>query len=71
LTLGSLTPRSNTLDGVDKFSLDLGLDVEYYLKIVKSEYVDPFWGSTSLYEFGKQENVVPRDPNVPKVEFKY
>lgn len=62
---------SNTLDGTDHFKLNIGLDVEYFLKLVTSEYVHPLWGASRFYEFSKQENIVDRDPRVPKVEFKY
>ena len=47
------------------------MDVEYYLKLVTSEYVDGLWGPQPFYEFSRHENVVARDPNVPKIEFKY
>ena len=71
VTRGALSTRSNALDGVDHFKMDVGMDTEYYLKIVTSEYVHPLWGSQGFYEFSNQQNIVDRDPRVPKVEFKY
>ena len=51
--------------------MKVGLDAEYYLKIVSSEYVHPIWGKEQFFEFSHMENIVERDPNVPKIEFKY
>ena len=41
VTRGALSTRLNALDGVDHFKMDVGMDTEYYLKIVTSEYVHP------------------------------
>jgi len=51
VTRGSLSAMSNVLDSTDHFKLATGLDTEYYLKIVSSEYVYPIWGSENFYEF--------------------
>ena len=51
LTKGSLSARSNTLDGTDQFKMEIGLDAEYFLKIVTSEFIYPFWGKERFYEF--------------------
>lgn len=36
VTRGYLSPRSNSLDGHDNFKMDIGMDTEYFLKIVTS-----------------------------------
>jgi len=36
LTYGEISKQSNSLDGTNKYNLEIGLDTEYYLKIVSS-----------------------------------
>jgi len=62
---------SNALDGWDHYNMKVGLDGEYYLKIVSSEFVHPLWGKQPFFEFSHLENIVERDLMVPKIEFKY
>ncbi len=59
------------MDGTDHFKMEVGLDAEYYLKIVSSEFVHPIWGKKPFFEFSHRENIVERDLRVPKIEFKY
>jgi len=51
LTYGSYSKASNSLDKKDNYKLEIGLDTEYYLKIVPSEWVHPFWGIEKFYEY--------------------
>jgi len=51
MTHGYYSPSSNILDGKDHFKLEIGMDAEYYLKLVSSEYVSRFWGYKRFYEF--------------------
>jgi len=56
---------------VNKFNLEIGLDTEYYLKVVTSENLHPIWGKQPFYEYSFTELNVDRDPTVPLVQFKY
>ena len=56
---------------MNKFNLEIGLDTEYYLKVVTSENIHPFWGKQQFYESSFTELNIDRDPQVPKVKFKY
>eukprot|EP01017_Pseudomicrothorax_dubius_P010576 TRINITY_DN13792_c0_g1_i2.p1 TRINITY_DN13792_c0_g1~~TRINITY_DN13792_c0_g1_i2.p1 ORF type:complete len:161 (+),score=18.45 TRINITY_DN13792_c0_g1_i2:72-554(+) len=69
-TNGAYTKNTNLLDGT-KLNAEADMDVEYYLKLTSSIYEHPIWPTHRFYEYIAFQNIVGRDPQVAKLEFKY
>jgi len=69
--LGSKIKTNYLSEKDDVTAPAIGHDVEYYLKIVGSQFNHPIWGEKNFYEYVSHVNIVPKEKNVIRIEFKY